>query len=131
MRTCTYLIDPTDLGRGGSDGRSVTLCERALLALCWKYSSLENCGLAGLFSSGLGVIGLVGTGFEFALANVSIKLYTTAFSEKRNCVLKLVGKQLSNFYEKLPCASRSVIAHLAVRSLAARQLKKSQETSRS
>lgn len=31
-----YLMDPTDLGRGGSDGRSVTLCERALFALCWK-----------------------------------------------------------------------------------------------
>ena len=83
----TYLIDPTDLGRGGSEGRSVTLCERALLARCWKYNSLENCGLAVvLFSSGFGAVGLVGTAFEFAFDKVSMKLYTTAFSERYHMI---------------------------------------------
>ena len=83
-RCFTYLIVPTDLGRGGNEGLSVTLCERALLARCLKYSSLENCGLADIFSSGFGVVGLIGTGFEVAFDKLSMKLYTTAFSVKYN-----------------------------------------------
>lgn len=79
----TYLIDPTDFGRGGSFGCPVTLCERALLARCWKYNSFANWGFNVCFSSGLGAVGLTGTGFEDALFNVSMKLYTTAFSEKK------------------------------------------------
>ena len=74
-------MDPTDFGRGGSEGRSVILCERALLARCWKYSSFENWGFNVFFSSGFSAVGLIGTGFEDAFINVSMKLCTTAFSE--------------------------------------------------
>lgn len=70
----SYLVDPTDFGRGGNEGLSVTLCERALLARCWKYSSLGNCDFNKLFSSGFGVVGLVGKGFESAFDKVSMKL---------------------------------------------------------
>lgn len=69
----SYLIDPTDLGRGGNEGRSVTLCERALLARCWKYSSFENCGLTPLLSSVFGATGLASAGFA-AFDKVSMKL---------------------------------------------------------
>ena len=82
LEKVTNLTDPTDLGRGGSVGRSDTLLERALFARCWKYNSFENRGFV-VFSAALGALCFTCTTLEDALFNVSMKLWTTAFSGRK------------------------------------------------
>ena len=82
LEKVTNLTDPTDLGRSGSVGRSDTLLERALFARCWKYNSFENWGFV-VFSAALGALCFTCTTLEDALFNVSMKLWTTAFSGRK------------------------------------------------